>query len=443
VSLFGNLFIITLLVLCSAFLAMAEIALAAARKMKLKTLQAEGDGRAALVLATQEQPASFFAVVQIGLNAVAILGGIFGESALAPGVASVLRLVYSGPLLGNISFVLSFLTVTFLFIIFADLMPKRLAMLAPEKVAMAVVRPMQLWIYVLQPFVFVINGAVNGIFGFFKVPVARIDEVTADDILAMMDAGAQAGVLQQKEHALIENVFELESRTATSCMTSRESVVFFSLQESEESIRNKIAERPHSKFLVCDKHIDAIVGYVDSKDILKRVLKGQSISLLNESFICTVLIIPDSLTLSELLDRFKAAREDFAVILNEYALVLGVVTLNDVMSTLMGDMVSQLDEEQIVRRDADSWLVDGVTPVEDVKRALDIEAMPDEENYETVGGFMMYMLRKIPKRTDAVEFAGFKFEVVDIDNYKIDQLLVTRIKPALDASADQSQVTKA
>ena len=374
-------------------------------------------------------------MVQIGLNAVAILGGIFGQSALSPAIASFLRLVYAGPELGDISFVLSFLAVTFLFIIFADLMPKRLAMLAPEKVAMAVVRPMQFWIYVLQPFVRVINGAVNGIFRFFKVPVARIDEVTADDILAMMEAGAQAGVLQQKEHALIENVFELESRTATSCMTTRESVVYFSLQENEASIRTKIAEQPHSKFLVCDKNIDAIVGYVDAKDILKRVLSGQSISLLNESFICTVLIIPDSLTLSELLDRFKAAREDFAVILNEYALVVGVVTLNDVMGTLMGDMVSQLDEEQIVRRDADSWLVDGVTPVEDVKRALDIAAMPDEENYETVGGFMMYMLRKIPKRTDAVEYAGFKFEVVDIDNYKIDQLLVTRIKTTTDASA--------
>ena len=433
-SLLGHVVVIALLILGGGFLAMAEISLAASRKVKLKTIADEGDSRALMVLAAQEQPANFFAVVQIGLNAVAILGGIFGESALSPGIQLIIGSVYNGPMLGNISFVLSFLLITFLFILLADLIPKRLAMLAPERVATAVVKPMQLWIYLLYPFVRVINAAVNSIFSFFNVPALRTEEVTADDILAMMEAGAQAGVLQKQEHDLIENVFELESRTATSCMTPRESVVFFTLQEAEDSIRSKIAEYPHSKFLICDKHIDGIVGYVDSKDILKRVLGGQSISLLNDSFIRTVLIIPDSLTLSELLDRFKAAREDFAVILNEYALVVGVVTLNDVMSTLMGDMVNLLAEEQIIRRDADSWLVDGVTPVEDVKRALDIDTMPDEENYETVAGFMMYMLRKIPKRTDAVDYAGFKFEVVDIDNYKIDQLLVTRLKPSPPAS---------
>ena len=138
-------------------------------------------------------------------------------------------------------------------------------------------------------------------------------------------------------------------------------------------------------------------------------------------------MIPDSLTLSELLARFKATREDFAAVINEYALVVGVITLNDIMSTVMGDLVSQSQEEQVMQRDENSWLVDGATPIGDVKHALDLEFLPDEENYETIAGFIMYMLRKIPKRTDFVEFAGFKFEVVDIDHYKIDQLLVTRI----------------
>lgn len=428
VSFFSHLFVILLLVAASSFFSMAEIALAASRKLRLKLLADEGHPQAAKVLALQEQPGSFFAVVQIGLNGVAILGGVLGEAAMTPYFSDALSEIYNGPLLGNISSVLSFLFVTSLFIIFADLIPKRLAMLAPERVALSVISPMQFLIYVLRPFVVAINGVVGALFRLFKVPMAREDEVTADDILAMMDAGAQAGVLQKQEHDLIENVFELESRTATSSMTTRESVVFFTLQENEDSIRQKITAHPHSKFLVCDKGIDAIVGYVDSKDMLMRVLNGQPIALLDEAFLRTVLIIPDTLTLSEVLDRFKAAREDFAVVLNEYALVVGVVTLNDVMSTLMGDLVSQLAEEQIVKRDEDSWLIDGVTPVEDVQRALGIDGMPDEENYETMAGFMMYMLRKIPKLTDSVEFAGFKFEVVDIDNYKIDQLLVTRIK---------------
>jgi CBS domain containing-hemolysin-like protein len=428
VSSSSHIIVILLLIAASGFFSMAEIALAAARKIRLRQLAEAGDLRATAVLGLQEQPGSFFAVVQIGLNAIVILGGVFGESALSPFVTDLLQPLYQGPLLPGISFSLSFIFVTLLFIIFADLIPKRLAMLAPERVALSVVQPMQLCIYLLHPFVIIINGAVNGVFRLFKVPAARHDEVTADDILAMMDAGAQAGVLQKKEHDLIENIFDLELRTVTSSMTARESVVFFTLQESEESIRNRIASYPHSKFLVSDKSIDSIVGYVDAKDMLMRVLAGQSISLLNDSFIRTVLIIPDTLTLSELLERFKAMREDFAVVLNEYALVVGVITLNDVMTTLMGDMVSQMIEEQIIKRDEDSWLIDGVTPVEDVMRALAIEHMPDEENYETVAGFMMYMLRKIPKRTDSVEYAGFKFEVVDIDNYKIDQLLVTRIK---------------
>jgi len=216
----------------------------------------------------------------------------------------------------------------------------------------------------------------------------------------VFEAGALAGVLRKQEHELIENVFELESRTVPSSMTSRESVIFFDLRESEESIKEKIATHPHSKFLVCDGHIDQVVGYVDSKDLLNRVLGNQSLMLSSGVQIRNALIVPDTLTLSEALESFKAAGEDFAVILNEYALVVGIITLNDVMTTLMGDLVGQGMEEQ---------------------------KFPQSGNYETIGGFMMFMLRKIPKRTDFVKFSGYKFEVVDIDSYKIDQLLVTRI----------------
>jgi len=166
---------------------------------------------------------------------------------------------------------------------------------------------------------------------------------------------------------------------------------------------------------------------VESKDILKRTLNQQPISLNRELVVRSILAIPDTLTLSELLERFKVTNQDLAMILNEYALVVGIVTLNDVMKTLMGDLVSPFTEEQIVRRDDRSWLVDGVTPVEDVKRALELESLPHEENYQTIAGFLMFQLKKIPKRTDSVEFAGYKFEVVDIDNYRIDQILVTRV----------------
>jgi len=427
VSLSSHLFIIFLLMVTSAFFSISEISLAAARKIKLRQMSDEGDARADRVLALQAKPGKFFTVAQIGLNAVAILAGIMGESALTPFFMSAIGMVYHGEFLSTISFSLSFVLVTSLFVLCADLVPKRTAMIQPERIAVVVVGPMSLCLTVFSPLVWFFNGMANFLFKLFKLPLVRSDEITSDDIYAIMDAGAEAGVLQRQEHHLIENVFELESRTVPSSMSSRESIVYFDMEESEEDLHHKIATQPHSKFLVCDGTIDRVVGYVDSKDIMMRLLKQQAISLKKELTVRTVMIIPDSLTLSELLERFKASREDFAVVMNEYALVVGIITLNDVMSTVMGDLVSQTQEEQILRRDELSWLIDGITPLQDVSRALDIDEFPNDANYETIGGFMMFMLRKIPKRTDVVEYAGYKFEVVDTENYKVDQLLVTRV----------------
>ena len=244
----------------------------------------------------------------------------------------------------------------------------------------------------------------------------------------MVSAGAQSGALGRQEHQLIENVFELDTKTVPSAMTTRDSVIYFDRRDDQEQIKSTIAEHPHSKFLVCDGSIDQVIGVVDTKDILLRIIQQQNVTLTGESLVKTPLMIPDSLTLAETLDSFNGNRQDFAVVLNEYALVVGIITLNDVMSTLMGDLVTPYhQEEQIIQRDDSSWLIDGAAPIDDVMRALEIDAFPDVENYETIAGFMMYVLRKIPKRTDSVILAGFKFEVVDIDNYKIDQLLVTRV----------------
>jgi CBS domain containing-hemolysin-like protein len=176
-----------------------------------------------------------------------------------------------------------------------------------------------------------------------------------------------------------------------------------------------------------------VVGYVDSVDLLQKVFNQQAIgsvrALQNAGLVKPVLIIPDRLSLSEVLTQFRQAHEDFAVILNEYSLVVGVITLNDVMSTVMGSLMAPPDEEQIVQRDAHSWLIDGVTPVEDVLRALGLAHLPHEEQYETIAGFMMVMLRRIPRRTDSVNWGGFRFEVMDVDSHKIDQVMVTREEP--------------
>ena len=428
-SLFEHLAVLTVLVLAAGFLSLSEISLAGARKIKLKLLAEAGDERAQKVMSLQAQSADFFAASQLGLNAIAILGGILGEGALRPYFFDWLSLFYSGPGQDNVAFVLSFVFVTTLFVLFSDLMPKRLAMIAPETTAMAVIRPVLLIIRIFRPFSWALNKVANMLFRLFGVEMTREDRITFDEISAVVEAGAQAGVLQKQEQHFIENVFELESRAVTSTMTTRDNVVFFTLKESEESIRQKIAQHSLSKFPVCDGVIDRVIGYVDTRDILVRLLNNQSQFHLNESSIRKVLMIPDTLTLSELLDRFRSTKETFAVVINEYALVVGVITLSDIMVTVMGRWGGPLEaDQQAMQRDDGSWLIDGSTPVADMKRVLELESLPEEEHYETAAGFMMYMLRKVPKPTDSVEHEGMRFEVLDVDHYRVDQLLVKRLE---------------
>ncbi|MBC8952201.1 hemolysin family protein [Xenorhabdus sp. PB62.4] len=423
----NSLLVIILLCAISAFFSLSEISLAASRKIKLKLMADEGNLNAAHVLKLQETPGMFFTVVQIGLNAVAILAGVVGESAFSPALKALFIKFMRPEWADQLGFLCSFTIVTSIFILLADLTPKRIGMTQPETFAVKIINPMRFCLAILSPLVWLFNGLADCIFKIFKIPMERNEDITSDDIYAVVEAGAIAGVLRKQEHELIENVFELESRTVPSAMTSRESVVYFDKSEDENSIKEKISTHPHSKFLVCDGDIDHVIGYVDSKDLLNRVLNGQSLNLKEGVQIRNALMIPDTLSLSDTLESFKAAGEDFAIILNEYALVMGVITLNDVMTTLMGDLIGQGQEEQIVVRDENSWLIEGGTPIEDVMRVLDIDDFPDSSNYETIAGFMMFRLRKIPKRTDSVKFGSYKFEVVDIDNYKIDQLLVTKV----------------
>ena len=422
----NQLFAIVVLIAVSAFFSLAEIALAASRKIKLRVLADEGNEHAARVLALQQNPGHFFTVVQIALNAIAILGGIVGEQAMSPHVAELMRSVYDGTHVDTISFLIAFAFVTSLFVLFADVMPKRVAMVRPEAVAMAVVRPMQLCMWLFAPLVWVFDGLADRLFRLLKLPSARSEDITADDIVAMADAGASTGSLLRQEQQMISNVFELDARIVPSAMTARDSIVFLTLAEAEESIRNKIATSPHGKFPVCKDSIDSVIGYVDWKDILPRILDGKPLSLRTTPIVRNVLVLPDSLSLFEALERFRDAKEDFALVVNEYALVVGLLTLKDVMSTVMGELASPYQEDMIVRRDDQSWLIDGATPIEDVMAALGIAEFEGFENYETIAGFLMYTLRKVPRRTDSVTYAGYKFEVVDIDNYRIDQVLVTR-----------------
>ncbi|GGH51156.1 membrane protein [Comamonas phosphati] len=427
---------IAALILASAFFSVAEISMAASRRLRLRQMVEDGEPRAELVMKMQAQPGEYFTVTQIGLNAVAILGGVVGEGALTPFLTQLLSLWFSESRSQTVGFLLSFITITSLFILFADLLPKRLSMAQPERLAVRVLRPMLWCMAVLKPLVWCFNKLADATARLLGMPTVRDDRITHEDILAMTEAGTKAGVLAAQEQQVIANLFELDSRTVASAMTQRDRIAFFYRDDPDEVIRARIAEEPFSTYPVCDGDIDHVVGYVDAKDLFQRSLNNQPLSLTHESLIRKVLIVPDRLTLAEVLEQFRLVHEDFAVIVNEYSLVVGVVTLNDVMSTVMGDLVTGSDdEEQIVRRDENSWLIDGVTPVEDVMRVLQLGDMPHDDEYETLAGFLMVMLRRVPRRTDAVNWGGYQFEVLDVDSYRIDQVMVTRLPDPAEAHA--------
>lgn len=422
-SILLKIIIIFLLVVISAFFSVSEIALASARKLKLQGLIEEGNERAQKILKIQENSGDFFAIVQIGINIVSILGGSLGSSIVKDIIIKFKLSHYNENVLG----VISFLLITFLFVQFADLIPKRVAMVYPENIALKTVNLMSILIFVFKPVIKIINFIADFVLGIFRIDSARNETVTYDDIVAVVDAGAVSGILQEKEHSLIENIFELDSRWVSSIMTTRDEISYLTLDDSEETLREKIMDYPHNKFLITSSDIDSILGYVTSKDLLPSIMLNEKpISELIKNYRKNLLILPNTLTLSETLDRFNEAKDNFAIILNEYGLVVGLVTMKDVVNTLMGDIVFQNSEDQqIISRDENSWLIDGVTSVEDVKKVLDrIERFPEEDTYESLAGFLIYMLKTIPKRGAKLDFMGYRFEIVDVDNYKIDQILV-------------------
>ncbi|QRQ86710.1 hemolysin family protein [Cupriavidus oxalaticus] len=436
------MFVLTLtaLVLVSAFFSVSEIALTAARRTKLQVLSERGDGRATRVLLLKEEPGNFFTIVQIGVNSVAILAGILGEkhvSDLLLETLSPYMPVVHAQRVANIG---SFLIVTLLFIQFADLIPKRIAMTFPEACALAVIDPMLTLLRVLKPLVWVFNAAADATLRLLRLPTKPVDQITTEDITAMVDAGAEAGVLHKHELHLIENVFELGFKGITAIMTPRDDVVWLSLDEPADSVRRKLVNQPHAQYPVCGHDLDDVQGYIDSKDILQLLLADESAAVIGNigrHHDKNVLVVPDTLTLSEALTRFREMHQNFAVVMNEYGLVVGIVTLDDIVGALMGDILYSSEDEQIVRRDDSSWLVDGLTPLVDLKKALELDALPGEDYVDTAGGLVIYALKRIPKKSESITVAGYRFEVLDIDHHKIDQLLVSRLPSPEEPAAHQ------
>lgn len=322
--------------------------------------------------------------------------------------------------------------VTGLFVLFADLLPKRIAMQSPERVGLMVAWFPHLAVRVFRPFVWLFIRLSDAVLGVLRIPAVSTSEVvTAEDLRATLAAGAASGALLAQEHRLIENVLALEGRSVTSVMTPRDEIIYLDLNEPAEAQRDKVRRHPFSRYPLCEGGLDAVVGCVRAEDVLAAVVEDGTASLDPKRARRDVLSIPETLNVWEVLSQFQAQGTGFALVVSEYALVVGIVTFKDVMGALMGGLASPFEEQLIVQRDERSWLVDGIAPLPDVVRALGIEGLASSSLYETVGGFVMHRLRRVARKADRVEAAGFTFEVVDVDRLRVNQLLITRTADAV------------
>lgn len=432
----NGVFWLALLVAAGAFLSFSEIAFAAARRTRLELRMRNGDWRARLALQLREQPGRFFTVILVGVNVLGVLGGMLAEAVLAPWFQSLMggaepwrlsaRLEVQTGLVASIA---AFLLVTLSFVLLSDLVPKRIALSAPEGAAVYTARPMRILILVLRPIAWAIDSIASVIIRRLGIQLTQKESFTADEIIAMTEAAAQSGEVLNEERTLIARVFALDQRLVTSSMTSRDDIIWLDQQAAPERLSELISKHPRRRFPVCEKSLDRPIGYVQTHDLLSRLLTGEPMTLAPETVQRDLLVFPDTLTLLEALEAFQSAGQDFALIMNEYWMVVGLITLRDVMDTVTVASNWAMQERMIVRRDDESWFINGLTPVDEVYSALQIEGFEEDENFETLAGFLMWKLRKVPRCADVVEHAGYRFEVVAVEHFRITQVLATSLKP--------------
>lgn len=432
-SLNETIILIFLLLLLNSFFSIAEFSIASSRKMKLEQMALDNNENAQKVLTLSATPTQFITVIQISLNIIAIVAGIFGDQSFAPLFENFLKdLGISEKIAGILATILSVLSITSIFIVFSELIPKRIAFSNPEVVACRVITPLLKVLKIFKPFVWFLSKCADLILNIFKVSTTRDDSMTFEDMSAVLSQGAKSGLLEAKEHTLIENVLSLTDRAVLSAMTAKNDIIFLDLNDSQEQINNKVLRHPHSRFLVCDTDLDNLLGYIESTQLLKNLLLNNnqpfSREKLNEQGLKPIVILPASLNLLEVLDKFREYNENIATVVNEFGMIVGLITINDVLSTIMGNVVSsEIDGGLIVQRATNSWLIDGKAAIEDVKQLFHWEDIPGQQNFETVSGFLMYLMKSVPKKAQTYTYRSVKFEIVDVDKYRVDEVMATLI----------------
>lgn len=427
-----DIVLILLLILLNGVFAMSEIAVVSSRKSRLQNLADDGSLGAEAALSLHHEPSSFLSTIQVGITLVGILNGAIGEAAVAdPLAAWIARIPLFEPYARAVALTITVIGLTYFSVVVGELVPKRLALLAPEGIASLMARPMMVLARVTHPLVVVLSGSCSMILR--VLGARRKDEppVTDDEIKVLMEQGAEAGVFHESEQEIVSNVLRLDEQRISAIMTPRRDMFVIDLDEDEAGVWQRIIETSFSRLVVCRGGLEQVLGVLQTGDLLKKALPGGHVTLADiEALLRPPLYVPESVTTQQLLESFRRARLQFALIIDEYGDVQGLVTLTDVLAAIVGELsVPEAPEDRdMLQREDGSWLVDGDVGIERLKSVLDIgDDLPgeDEHSFNTLGGFIMHVLGRIPAPTDHFEAAGWRFEVMDMDRNRVDKVLLS------------------
>ena len=424
--------LIVFLTLLNGVFAMSELALAASRKTRLSLMAESGDKGAQAALTLLDNPNQFLSTVQVGITSIGVLNGIVGEAAFSDGVAAWLHGFGVAEKAAAISATALVVTaITFTTIIFGELVPKRIGQLYPEPVARWVSRPM-LWLAnAAKPFVRLLSGTTALVLKLLRIDTSVARPVTEEEISASLEEGVDAGVIEQHEHQMVQNVFQLDERPLTSLMVPRTDVQWLdassSVAQSLVWVGSSGPAGAHSWYPVCRGSLDEVIGVISVARLLQ--LGSQTLDRL-EAFVTPATFVPETLSGMELLEQFRAKAGRFVFVVDEYGVVQGTLTPRDLLEAITGELQpgAQVDA-WATRREDGSWLIDGLMPVGELKVRLDLEELPEEERgrYNTVAGLLMFVSGHLPEVGERIECAGWLFEVLDLDRKRIDKVLASRL----------------
>lgn len=423
-----EIIVLLFLILLNGLLAMAEAAFIASRKARLAAASERGDRGARIALQLAENPTKFLSTGQVGITMIGILSGAIGERSLVRDLSAWLATFGPiAPYAQIIALLVVVVLLTYISLVLGELAPKRLAMHSPERIASFLAAPMNAIARAASPLVRLLSVSTDGLLRLFGVSPISTDQVTEEEVRAMVEQGAEAGVFEETEQRIVERVFRLSDRVVGELMVPRTEIDWLPADASPDRIRVAVATSPHSHFPVCRDGLDDLIGVVHVKDLVKNGLLTERVEL--SELIQPPLYIPESLAALKALETFREARTHLAFVTDEYGGLVGLITLNDLVESIVGEVtsVSEGEEPMTVQRADGSWLLDGLLPVDHLRELMEVKKLPkeDEAEYATVGGLVMAYLGRIPRAGDRFEWDRFTFEVMDMGRQRVDKVLLS------------------